>query len=495
MRGSEDTDLAALDRRFHVHPFTDPEDLERQPARVLRSGKGCWLEDGDGRRVLDAMAGLWCVQVGYGQARLAAAAAEQMRRLPYYNTFFRSTTEPTVRLARKLAELLPGDLNHVFFASSGSEANDTIVRMVRRFWDLAGQPDKKTIISREHAYHGSTLAGASLGGMAKMHAQGDLPLPGFVHVMPPYQYRYGRPQESREAFGLRAAQAVEDKILELGPGRVGAFFGEPVMGAGGVIPPPDSYWPEVQRICRQHDVLLVADEVISGFGRTGRWFGCETYGIQPDFVALAKGITSGYVPLSAVVMSSRIHEVMKGGGVLAHGYTYSGHPVGAAVALENIGLLEAGIVDRVGRSTGPYLQERLGELSAHPLVGEVRGVGMIAGIELARPEGAASHRTRGRSNAEPPRAEAERGARDTAANDAAAGDGRGPAEARRFDPPGRAGRALDDHAWREGLIIRAMGDTIGICPPLTITASEIDALASRLERALDGARVELDEAH
>ena len=466
-------ELGALDRRHHVHPFTDPLELERRPPRLLTRGQGCWLEDGGGRRVLDAMAGLWCVQVGYGQERLAAAAAEQMRVLPYYNTFFRSTTEPAVHLARKLAELLPGDLNHSFFASSGSEANDTIVRLVRRYWDLAGKPHKKTIISRERAYHGSTLAGASLGGMAKMHAQGDLPLPGFVHVMPPYHYLYGTAGEAEEAFGLRAAQAVEDKIMELGPDRVGAFFGEPVMGAGGVIPPPASYWPEVQRICRKHDVLLVADEVISGFGRTGRWFGIETYEIEPDFVALAKGITSGYVPLSAVVMTSRIHKVLEGGGVLAHGYTYSGHPVAASVALENIRLLEEGIVDQVGRSTGPYLQKRLATLADHPLVGEVRGVGMIAGIELARPD-------------EDP--EAGGGATHGAGSQGHEPEPGGP---RRFQPPGRAGGAVNEQAWREGLIIRAMEDTIGLCPPLTITPSEIDALHSRLERALDVAWAEL----
>ncbi|NNF29288.1 MAG: aminotransferase class III-fold pyridoxal phosphate-dependent enzyme [Gemmatimonadetes bacterium] len=472
--GAEGTDLAALDRQHHVHPFTDPLDLEDQPARLLRRGRGCWLEDGEGRRVLDAMSGLWCVQVGYGHERLAAVAAEQMRSLPYYNTFFRSTTEPTVRLARKLAELLPGDLNHVFFASSGSEANDTIVRLVRRYWDLAGKPDKKTIISREHAYHGSTLAGASLSGMSRMHQQGDLPLPGFVHVMPPYQYVYGNRGESEEDFGVRAAQALEEKILELGAHRVGAFFGEPVMGAGGVIPPPATYWPEVQRICRKHDVLLVADEVISGFGRTGRWFGIETYGIEPDFVALAKGITSGYIPLSAVVMTARVHEALRQGGVLAHGYTYSGHPVGAAVALENIRLLEDGIVETVGASTGPYLQKRLRWLSAHPLVGEVRGVGLIGGIELARPEGTSGLKAGSRQ--EHP----------------ASGPVSARAGTRGFEPPGRAGRTLDDHAWREGLIIRAMGDTIGVCPPLTITASEIDALVSRLDIALDRTLAGLD---
>ncbi|MDH3223234.1 MAG: aminotransferase class III-fold pyridoxal phosphate-dependent enzyme, partial [Gemmatimonadota bacterium] len=265
-------DLGALDRRHHVHPFVDPRDLERDGTRVIARGHGCWLEDSDGRRILDGMAGLWCVNVGYGRPSLAAAAAHQMRTLPYYNTFFRSATEPTIQLAEKLSRLLPGDLAHAFFASSGSEANDTIVRLVRRYWDLMGKPEKKTFISRTHAYHGSTMAGASLGGMAKMHAQGDLPLPGFEHVMPPYQYLYGEQGESPEEFGRRAARAVEEKIQELGADRVAAFIGEPVMGAGGVVPPPASYWPEVQRMCRAHDVLLIADEVICGFGRTGRWF-------------------------------------------------------------------------------------------------------------------------------------------------------------------------------------------------------------------------------
>ena len=460
--GDERTDLSDLDPQYHVHPFTDPLHLERHRPRVLRRGKGCWLEDGDGRRILDAMAGLWCVHVGYGQERLARAAAAQMRELPYYNTFFRSTTEPAAELASKLAALLPGDLNHTFFATSGSEANDTVVRLVRHYWELEGKPEKTTIISREFAYHGSTLAGASLSGMSRMHAQGDLPLPGFVHVLPPYAYRYRAAGESDDAFGLRAARVLEEKILELGPDRVGAFVGEPVMGAGGVIPPPDSYWPEVQRICRDYDVLLVVDEVISGFGRTGEWFGMQTYGIEPDLVSLAKGLTSGYVPLSAVVMTSRIHDVLRRGGVFAHGFTYSGHPVGAAVALENIRLLEEGIVEQVGRSTGPYLQKRLRELATHPLVGEVRGVGLIAGIELAPP-----------GNAEP---------------------GPGIIEAEgglRFDPPGAVGGWLHDRAWDAGLIVRAMGDTIGLCPPLVISPSEIDALVNRLGGALDDALIEL----
>ena len=445
-------ELQELDRRHHVHPFVDPKDLDRQGTKVLVRGQGCWLEDSEGRRVLDGMAGLWNVNVGYGRSTLAQAAADQMRRLPYYNTFFRSATEPAIELAERLSQLLPGDLGHAFFANSGSEANDTIVRLVRRYWDLQGKPDKKTFISRTYAYHGSTLAGASLGGMEAMHAQGDLPLPGFVHVMPPYWYVFGEDGEDLDAFGLRAAKAVEDKILELGADRVAAFIGEPVMGAGGVIPPPETYWPEVQRICRRHDVLLIADEVICGFGRTGEWFGIERYGIEPDLVPVAKGITSGYLPLSAVLMTDRIYDPLRDGGVLAHGYTTSGHPVAAAVALENLRIMEEeGLVEKVRSDTGPYFHERLATLADHPLVGEVRSVGLLGGFELV----------------------AEKESRTL------------------FDPLGQVGKVYDSHAYKEGLIVRAMRDTIGLCPPLTISRSEIDALVEMARAALDRTQSEL----
>ena len=318
-------ELRESDLRHHLHPFTDYRSLaEEGGSRIITGAEGIWLADAEGHRLLDGMAGLWCVNVGYGRKELAEAAFRQMQELPYYNTFFNTATPPSIELAQKLVALAPEGLEHVFFGCSGSDANDTIVRMIRHYWNLKGKTEKKTFISRNYAYHGSTLVAASLGGMSGMHAQADLPLPGFEHVMPPYWYDYGE-DLSPEAFGLKAAQAIEDKILELGADKVAAFIGEPIQGAGGVLVPPESYWPEVQAICRKHDVLLIADEVICGFGRIGHWFGGEHYGIVPDVMSMAKGLTSGYLPLSAVMVGERLSEVLIAeGGEFQHGYTYSG---------------------------------------------------------------------------------------------------------------------------------------------------------------------------
>ncbi len=330
-----------IDTAHHLHPFTDTKDVAQAGgSRVITSAKGVTLTDSEGNKLIDGMAGLWCVNVGYGREELAKAAYDQMLELPYYNTFFKTTMPSVAELSQRLAELTPEGLNHVFYGLSGSDANDTIVRTIRHFWNLEGKPTKKTIISREYAYHGSTMVATSLCGMTAMHGQGDLPLPGFEHIMPPYWYDYGG-DLSPDDFGLKAAQALEDKILELGPDNVAAFFGEPIQGAGAVIIPPKTYWPEIQKICRKYDVLLVADEVISGFGRTGHWFASEAFDIKPDFMTLAKGITSGYVPLSAVMVGDRVAKALidKGGEYL-HGYTYSGHPVSCAVALKNLEIIE-----------------------------------------------------------------------------------------------------------------------------------------------------------
>jgi putrescine aminotransferase len=435
------------DTRHHLHPFTDYKGLaEEGGARIITAAEGVTLTDSEGNKILDGMAGLWCVNVGYGRKELAAAAAEQMLELPYYNTFFKTATPSSVELAEKLVEITPEGLNHVFFGSSGSEANDTIARAVRHFWNLEGKPAKKTFISRTQAYHGSTMASISLGGMAAMHGQADLPLPGFVHVMPPYWYDLGG-ELSPEAFGLEAARAIEDKILELGADNVAAFIGEPIMGAGGVIIPPETYWPEVQRICRKHDVLLIIDEVICGFGRTGHMFASEYYDLKPDLMTLAKGITSGYLPLSAAMIGDRVADTLiSKGGEFYHGFTYSGHPVACAVALANIKIIEdEALIQRTHDETGPHLAKRLEELAEHPIVGEVRSLGLIGAVEIVKDK----------------------------------------ASRTRFDDPGATGTRCREHCLTDGLILRAVRDAMVMSPALSITIAEIDQMIDILRQALD----------
>ena len=435
-----------LDSEHHLHPFTDAKSLNAKGARIITRGEGVYLWDSQGNKMLDAMAGLWCVNVGYGRRELIDAAHRQMQELPYYNTFFQTTTMPATELSAALSEITPDGFNHAFFANSGSEANDTVVRMVRRYWDLKGCPDKKTIISRDNAYHGSTMAGASLGGMKYMHEQGELPIPGIVHIEQPYWYHLGG-ELSPDEFGLKAARALENKIKELGPDSVAAFIGEPIQGAGGVIVPPNTYWPEIQRICDEYGILLIADEVICGFGRTGNWFGSDTFGIKPDLMPMAKGMSSGYLPISAVMVHDRVADVLiEEGGDFNHGFTYSGHPVAAAVALANIEILKReNIIETVGSDTGPYLQKRLRELEDHPLVGEVRGVGLVGAIELVKDK-----KTR-----------------------------------ELFDPSGDVGTICRDHCFENGLIMRATGDSMILSPPLIITKKQIDELVEKARDCLD----------
>ncbi len=439
-------DWQALDARHYLHPFTDFKALAGEGSRIITRAEGVYLYDSDGRQILDGMSGLWCVNIGYGRDELAEAAARQMRELPYYNSFFKSTNPPAVELAALLAELTPPQFNRVFFTNSGSEANDTIVRMVRRYWDLLGEPGRSVIISRHNAYHGSTMAGASLGGMAAMHGQGGLPIPDIVHIEQPYWYENGVDLPPEE-YGLRAARRLAEKIEQIGPGRVGAFIGEPIQGAGGVIIPPDSYWPEIQRICREYGILLIADEVICGFGRTGRWFGCEHFGIEPDFLTIAKGLTSGYQPLGGVMIGDRVAEVLIGrGGEFHHGYTWSGHPVACAVALANLAILRRErLVERVHDEIGPYLQRRWRELADHPLVGEVRGVGMLGALELVAHKGSRTF----------------------------------------FRDRGAVGTLCRDHCFANGLVMRAVRDTMIIAPPFVITPGEVDELVTRARRCLD----------
>jgi putrescine---pyruvate transaminase len=434
------------DREHHLHPFTNHAALAEKGVRVVTRADGAYVWDSEGNRLLDGMAGLWSVAVGYGRKELARAGHAQLRKLPYYNCFFQSAHPPVIELAQALARLAPPPLSHAFFANSGSEANDTAVKIVRYYWDVCGKPEKKTIISRKYAFHGSTLGASSLSGLPSMYARVNLPLPLFEHVEAPYWYDSDGSLCPAE-FGVEAAKSLERKILELGPDRVAAFIGEPIQGAGGVIVPPDSYWPKVQRICAKYDILLIADEVICGFGRTGAWFGSDRYGIKPDLMTLAKGLSSGYIPIAAVMVGGRVAEVMTTmSDDFAHGFTYGGHPVGCAVALENIRIIkEEGLVDRVANVTGPYLQGRLAELASHPLVGEVRGAGLIAGIELVEDK-----------------------------------------ERRlRFDPERKAGAICRDLCMENGLIMRAIRDIMVLSPPLIITANQIDFIVETARRALD----------
>ena len=394
------------------------------------------------------MSGLWCVNVGYGQQALINAATRQLQELPFYNAFFQTATPPTIALAELLAEVSPPGFQHVFFTGSGSEGNDTVVRMVRRYWDLLGQPERQVIISRNNAYHGSTMAGASLGGMAGMHSQGGLPIPGITHIQQPYWWDHGRPQGlSRNEFGLVAARWLEARILAVGADRVAAFIGEPVQGAGGVIIPPDTYWPEVQRICDKYGVLLVSDEVICGFGRTGNWFGCETLGYRPDLMTFAKGVTSGYIPLGGVLVGERIARVLiELGGEFAHGYTYSGHPVACAVGLANIGLVRSlGLVERVRDDLGPYLAAAYAALAEHPLVGDAETCGLMGALLLVKDK----------------------------------------AKGSTFPEALEIGMVCRGHCFREGLVMRAVGDRMIIAPPLVITHAQIDEMVTQIRRCLD----------
>ncbi|MEM8842536.1 MAG: aspartate aminotransferase family protein, partial [Pseudomonadota bacterium] len=373
----------AMDGAHHWHPFTDTADLAAKGARVIVKAEGVWLTDNDGHEILDGMAGLWCVNVGYGREAIVDAVTRQMRELPYYNTFFQTTHPPAAEFSEALCQVAPEHMNRVFFTNSGSESNDTVFRFARVYWDAVGKPEKKIFIGRWNGYHGSSVASLSLGGMKPMHAQSGLPINGVEHVNQPYWFGEGRDMTPEE-FGLARAQELEAKILELGPENVCAFIGEPIQGAGGVIIPPETYWPEIQRICRKYDVLLVADEVICGFGRTGNWWGSETLGIEPDLMPIAKGMTSGYIPMGGVFISDRVASgLMEGAGEFLHGYTYSGHPAACAAGLANLRIIqEEGLVPRVGAVTGPYLRSKWATLADHPLVGEARICGLMGALEL-----------------------------------------------------------------------------------------------------------------
>lgn len=443
------TSLKNADMSHHLHPFTEQREIVRDGGpRVIVSGDGCYVFDSDGNRLLDGMGGLWCVNVGYGRTELVEAAARQMRTLPYYNTFSKTTMPSTTQLAEDLAGLTPPGLTRVFFSNSGSEANDTNIRVARMYWQKLGQPERSVIVSRKFAYHGSTIAAASLTGLPSMHDIPGIPIPDIAYAPAPFWWEEGGDTDPEE-FGLQAARGLEETILAVGPERVAAFIGEPVQGAGGVIVPPASYWPEVQRICRKYGILLIVDEVICGFGRTGKWFGSQTFDISPDIMTVAKGLSSGYLPISASIISDLVAEVVfDGPGKFPHGYTYSGHPVAAAVACENISILKReGIVDRVGSDIGPYFMERLSTLNDHPLVGEVRGIGLMAAVELTRDK-----KTR-----------------------------------RPAEPLGSLATPVRDACFSNGLTTRPVRDCLVLSPPLVISRAEVDELVDILRKSIDQA--------
>jgi putrescine aminotransferase len=450
--------IQKLDSAHYLHPFTDFKDLNEKGARVMVKGDGIYLWDSEGKQILDGMSGLWCVNVGYGRTSIAEAVHQQMNVLPFYNSFFNTTNVPAVQLAAKLVEISPPQFNHVFFTGSGSEGNDTNLRMVRRYWDLLGYQDRHVIISRHNAYHGSTVAGASLGGMSGMHAQGGLPIPGIEHIGQPNYFEAGRGKTEAE-FGIEAASWLEQKILEVGPEKVAAFIGEPVQGAGGVIIPPATYWPEIQRICDKYGILLIADEVICGFGRLGTWFGSELMGIKPDLMTFAKGVTSGYIPLGGVMVGDRVADVLiEKGGDFNHGFTYSGHPVACAASLENIRILqEEKLVEKVANKTGPYLKQQFATLASHPLVGFADSCGFVAGLNLVKEKAEVVH------------------------------------DCVLFDAEQHVGMICRGYMFGNGMIMRAVGDRMIIAPPLCMSIEQIDEMIGLIRLCLDQTLADLQE--
>jgi putrescine aminotransferase len=437
--------LKALDRAHYLHPFTDLHGYAEEGGRIFSRAEGVFIHDTDGNAMLDGMSGLWCCNLGYSQDAIKQAIFDQLQQLPYYNTFFKCANQPAVELAGALTEVAPPGFAHVFFTNSGSEANDTNLRLVKRYYDLLGKPHKKHIISRRNAYHGSTIAAASLGGMKAMHEQTN-GLDYVHHINQPHWFELGA-EEDPDAFGRRVAAELAAKIDELGEDNVAAFIAEPVQGAGGVIVPPDSYWPAVQKILDERDILFIADEVICGFGRTGNWWGSQTYDLKPDLVTFAKAVTNGYVPLGGVLVGDRVSDVLlAGGGEFAHGLTYSGHPVACAAGIATLEVLRSDdIIGRAARDLAPRLQDGLKAFEAHPIVGQVRGRGMFAAVELVRDK-----------------------------------------HSRERLAPDSAGAVFcRDTANDRGLMVRQTGDAMIMAPPLVCEAEHIDLLIERLGEALD----------
>ena len=441
---------ASRDIAFQLHPYTNLKKHQSDGPLIITRGKGVHVYDEAGKQYLEGMAGLWCTSLGFGEERLVEAAARQMRQLPFYHLFNSKSHEPAIELAERLIGLMPVPMSKVFFNNSGSEANETAIKLIWYYNNALGRPEKKKIISRMGGYHGVTVATASLTGLPNNHRDFDLPIARILHTDNPHHYRFAEPGESEEDFSTRLAAKLDALIQREGPETIAAFFAEPVMGAGGVIVPPGTYFDKIQAVLKKYDILLVADEVICGFGRTGKMFGTETYGMKPDIMTMAKALSSGYLPISATVVSEPIYQacVLESEkiGTFAHGFTYSGHPVPSAVAIETLKIYaERDILSQVN-ARSPRFQDGLRRFAAHPLVGEVRGVGLLAGLEMVADK---------------------------------------PSKAR-FDAKLGAGAILAGRCQENGLIVRVLGgDGIALCPPLIITDAEIDELLEKLGRALD----------
>ena len=432
-----------------LHPYTDAIENEREGALVMARGDGVYVWDETGKQYIEGMAGLWCVSLGFGNERLAEAASRQMRTLPFYHGFNRRSHEPQIELAERLKALAPVPMARTFFTNSGSEAIDSAIKLIWFYNNAIGRPAKKKIVGRKRGYHGITAAAASVTGVPANHAGFDLPFPGFLHTDLPHYWREGRDGESEEEFATRCAESLERLILAEGPETVAAFFAEPVMGAGGVILPPATYFEKIQQVLRRHDVLFVVDEVICGFGRTGNLWGSQTYALEPDLMTMAKALSSGYLPIAAVQVNEKVYRGIAEGthahGTLGHGFTYSGHPVSAAVALETLAIYDE--IDLVGQvaKTAPHLQDGLAAFAGHKLVGEVAGVGLVGVAELVADK----------------------------------------ATKRPFDPAAKVGAYLTGRAEEHGLILRALGDRVAFSPPLIIDEAEIGEMLARFGRALD----------
>ena len=441
--------LPEKDIQYQLHPYTNARLHQEVGPLIIERGEGIYVYDDQGKGYIEAMSGLWSAALGFSNQRLIAAAEQQLRSLPFYHLFSHKSHRPSIELAEKLIEMAPVPMSKVFFTNSGSEANDTVVKMVWYLNNALGKPAKKKFISRVNGYHGITVASASLTGLPGNQRGFDLPLPGFLHVGCPHHYRHAQPGESEEQFADRLAAELEQKILAEGAETIAAFIGEPLMGAGGVIVPPRTYWEKIQRVCRRHDILVIADEVICGFGRTGQMFGSQTFGIQPDIMVLSKQLSSSYQPIAAILINDRVFQGIadqsQSLGTLGHGFTGSGHPVATAVALENLKIIEEECLVEHAAQMGQLLHSGLQQFADHPLVGEVRGCGLIAAVELV-------------------------------------GDRASKAP---YQSLGTLGRHMAARAQEHGMITRAMGDAVAFCPPLIVSEAEIGLILQRFARALD----------
>ena len=440
---------ASRDIATVLHPYTNLRKHESQGPLIITEGKGVYVQDDTGKSYIEGLAGLWCTSLGFGEERLVEVAAAQMRKLPFYHVFTHKSHDVGIDLAERLLAMMPVKMSKVFFNNSGSEANDTAVKMVWYYNNALGRHRKKKLIARLKGYHGATVAAASLTGLPNNHLDFDLPIANIRHADCPHFYRYGKKGESEEAFATRMAESLEAQILREGPETVAAFIAEPIMGAGGVILPPKTYFEKIQAVLKKYDVLMIADEVICGFGRTGNMFGSETFGIKPDIMTMAKALSSAYLPISATIVSEALYQAFLTEsdkiGTFAHGYTYSGHPVPCAVALEALKIYEERDILAQVRRVSPRFMEGLRRFAAHPLVGEVRAIGLIGAAELVQDKASKAP----------------------------------------FDPKQGVGAIFAAHALEGGLIVRAMGDSVALCPPLIITSDEIDEMLRRFGKALD----------